>query len=132
MSNHIHLIAQSGKSELSNTIRDIKKYTSKRIIEAIHIIPESRREWILNRFRYRASQHLRNLNFQVWTHENHAIILFNPEFIAEKLGYVHQNPVRAGIVVNPEDYLYSSARNYANMDNILDIELLSLLVIVVR
>ena len=39
--------------------------------------------------------------------------------------YIHDNPVRAGIVEKPEDYLYSSARNYAELDCMLNIDLLS-------
>ena len=39
--------------------------------------------------------------------------------------YIHDNPVKAGIVENAEDYLYSSARNYASLDAVLDIETLS-------
>ena len=111
---------------------DIKKYTSKKIIEAIQTIPESRREWLLNRFEYRAKQHKPNKNYQLWTHENHAIFLYSPEFIAQKLEYLHQNPVRAGIVANAEDYTYSSARNYAEMEYILEIELLDLPVITIK
>jgi REP element-mobilizing transposase RayT len=49
MSNHVHLIANSTEGKLSDNIRDIKKYTSKRIIEAIQTIPESRRELSLIR-----------------------------------------------------------------------------------
>ena len=132
MSNHIHLIANSSNERLSDTVGDIKKFTSKKIIKTIQSISESRREWLLNRFQFNAKQHSRNENFQVWTHENHAIYLYSPEFIAEKLEYLHQNPVRAGIVVNPEDYLYSSARNYAGLDSVLEVELLSLPAITVK
>ena len=46
MSNHIHLLVRSSKGELSATIRDFKKYTSKKIIEEIITGTESRREWI--------------------------------------------------------------------------------------
>jgi len=42
----------------------------------------------------------------------------------QKLDYIHNDPVRAGIVENPEDYLYGSARNYQNMKAVLDIDLL--------
>ena len=132
MSNHIHLISNSSEGRLSDTIRDIKKYTSKRIIETIHSINESRREWLLNCFEFKARQHSRNKNFQVWTHENHAIHLYSPEFTFEKLNYLHQNPVRAGIVANAEDYMYSSARNYADLNNLLEVEILSLPAIVVK
>ncbi|MCF6367221.1 MAG: hypothetical protein L3J35_13615 [Bacteroidales bacterium] len=31
-----------------------------------------------------------------------------------KLDFIHQNPVKELIVEHPEDYLFSSARNYAD------------------
>jgi len=39
-----------------------------------------------------------------------------------KLNYIHENPVRAGWVEEPEHYLYSSARNYAGLNALLEIE----------
>jgi REP element-mobilizing transposase RayT len=126
MSNHVHLVAHSSDGKLSETIRDFKKYTSKRIIKTIKTVHESRKEWLLNRFEYRADQHRRNESYQVWTHENHAVLLFSPEFIREKIEYIHNNPVRAGIVEKPEDYLYSSARNYSSLDAPIDVPVLSL------
>jgi len=126
MSNHVHLIAQSSEGRLSDTIRDIKKFTSKKIIESLFNINESRKSWIINRFKFNASHHSRNTTYQVWTHENHAIYLYSNEFIRNKIEYIHNNPVRAGIVVNPEDYIYSSARNYASLDAPIDIPILVL------
>jgi hypothetical protein len=38
MTNHVHLIAQSSKGDLSGTLRDFKKFTSSTIIEAIEKI----------------------------------------------------------------------------------------------
>ena len=119
MSNHVHLIAQSNNGQLSATICDIKKFTSKSIIETIQTIPESRSIWILNQFSFNARQHSRNKSYQVWTHENHAVYLYSPKFIREKIDYLHNNPVRSGIVEKPEDYLYSSARYYAGLDCLL-------------
>jgi REP element-mobilizing transposase RayT len=54
---------------------------------------------------------------QVWTHENHAELISSPKFIEQKINYIHDNPVRSGIVANAEDYLYSSARNYAGLED---------------
>jgi REP element-mobilizing transposase RayT len=121
MSNHVHLIAQSSNGKLSDTIRDIKKFTSKKIIETIQTIPESRSDWMLNQFSFNARQHSRNKTYQVWTHENHSVYLYGPKFIQEKIDYLHNNPVRAGLVEKPEDYLYSSARYYAGMDCLLPV-----------
>jgi hypothetical protein len=58
---------------------------------------------------------------QIWTHENHAEHIFSQKFIEQKVHYIHNNPVRSGIVVNPEDYLYSSARNYAGLESVIDV-----------
>jgi len=41
----------------------------------------------------------------------------------EKLDYIHYNPVNEFIVENPEDYLFSSARNYAGLSNFIEIVL---------
>jgi REP element-mobilizing transposase RayT len=106
MSNHVHLVAQSSTGQLSDNIRDIKKFTSKKIIETMVNIPESRKEWALNRFKINASQRKVNKFYQVWTHENHAILLYSNKFIRQMIEYIHNNPVKAGIVEKPEDYLY--------------------------
>jgi REP element-mobilizing transposase RayT len=121
MSNHVHLIVQSENGQLSGTVRDVKKFTCKKIIETIQSIPESRKDWMLHRFSFKAAQHSRNKIYQVWTHENHAVHLYSAKFIREKIDYIHNNPVRAGIVEKPENYLYSSARNYSELSSKLDI-----------
>jgi REP element-mobilizing transposase RayT len=79
MSNHVHCILQSGTEKLSDTIRDLKGFTSKKIISLIAKSPESRKEWILEQFSCYANSHARNENYQLWTHENHArgIAAFN-------------------------------------------------------
>ena len=84
-------------------------------------IPESRKVWMLNQFGFNARMHSKNQSYQVWMHENHAIYLYGPNFIKEKIDYLHHNPVRAGIVEKPEDYLYSSARWYAGLDCVLEV-----------
>ena len=43
------------------------------------------------------------------------------KFIQQKINYIHENPVKSGIVEKPEDYLYSSARNYAGMAGLIDV-----------
>jgi putative transposase len=53
-----------------------------------------------------------NSNFQLWQQDNHPIELSTPFIAHQKLDYLHYNPVEAGFVRNPEDYLYSSAIDY--------------------
>jgi REP element-mobilizing transposase RayT len=66
MSNHLHLILQSKEGRLSDLIRDFKKFTAKNILEAIQEKPESRKEWMLERFSKAAQSHTRNKNYQFW------------------------------------------------------------------
>ena len=124
MSNHIHLIARSeGNYNLSEIIRDLKKYTSKKVIQLIIDGPESRREWMLANFQY-AGKHLKRItNYKFWQDGNQAKIIYNPSFFYEKLQYIHDNPVRNMIVEKPEDYIFSSARNYAGLDSMLEVVL---------
>lgn len=122
MSNHIHLIISAQYHDLSNILRDFKKYTSRNIIQAIHEHPgESRREWMLSLFAAAGRKNSRNTFFQFWQQDNHPMELFSTRFIDQKTEYVHFNPVAAGIVENPEHYMYSSARDFAGEKGLLEI-----------
>ena len=120
MSNHIHLLAQSENEDLSGTIRDFKNYTSKKFLEVVNDSIESRSEWMKMVFEYHGKFKNKQTN-QLWTHESHAELIYSQKFIEQKVEYIHDNPVRAGIVNKPEDYLYSSARNYAGLDYVLEV-----------
>ena len=64
MSNHIHLVLQSSAGELSDLLRDFKKFTAKTILEKIKTEPESRRERMLERFKLATESHSRDKNYQ--------------------------------------------------------------------
>ena len=74
LSNHIHLIIHSKDGKLSDLIRDFKKFTAKTILEKIQAEPESRRDWMLERFKIATESHSRNKNYQFWQYGNHADI----------------------------------------------------------
>ena len=122
MSNHVHVIWRAKNGDLSDIIRDFKKFTGRSIIEAVKDVSESRKDWMLKRFEFAARRNVRNSIHQFWTHENHSVELFSPYFTEQKIRYIHMNPVRAGIVEKEEDYIYSSARNYSGLWNLMDIE----------
>lgn len=122
MSNHIHLIIQSEDGKLSDLIRDFKKFTAKNILDKIQAVPESRKEWMLERFKLAAEKHTRNKNHQFWQYGNHAEEIYSNKFMWSKLDYIHLNPVRAGLVEKALHYIYSSASNYINDSGLLKIE----------
>lgn len=126
MSNHVHLIVSVKDGyNISNFVRDCKKFTSKQILGYVEQNDtESRRDWMLHQFAYYASRHSRNQQYQLWSHENHFVELITPVFTQQKIDYIHQNPVRAGLVYLPEDYVYSSASNYAGIDQLIEVDCL--------
>ena len=123
MPNHVHLIFRSKSSDPSGLMRDLKGFTSKKMIKTIrNNSKESRREWMLKMFRQAGKKNSNVKNYQFWQQHNHPIELWSSRVIKQKLNYIHRNPVKAGLVNNPWDWKYSSARNYAEMDAILEID----------
>ena len=56
---------------------------------------------------------------QFWQQHSHPVELNTNAMIDRRLDYIHNNPVEAGIVLSAEDYLYSSAMNYAGLPEAL-------------
>ncbi|WP_420582315.1 REP-associated tyrosine transposase [Reichenbachiella sp.] len=125
MTSHLHMIVSTAQGhDLVSTIRDFKKFTSKSLIRLIKEIPESRREWMLNKFSYEANRTQRGSDYILWKEGYHAKQIETNGFLDEKLDYIHNNPVEAGFVSEPEEYLYSSARNYAGKEAVMNVNLL--------
>ncbi len=125
MTNHVHLIFQSETGNASGLIRDFKTYTSKKMLKQIQMNPiESRKEWMLNSFRSAGAKNSNVKKMQFWQQHNKPIELWSNKVIDQKLNYIHENPVKAGFVTSDVDWKYSSARNYAGDQMILEIDLL--------
>lgn len=125
MSNHVHLIANTNEPFLlKDTLRDLKKFTAKKILNQIVEQPESRREWLLALFEINSLDKNGNKNHKFWQEGNHAIELFSEKFMWEKIQYIHNNPVEAGFVKQAHDWVYSSATNYYGIESIIEIETL--------
>jgi len=73
---------------------------------------ESRKEWMLPIFREAGQSNSRNTNDQFWRQDNQPKECYSQKFTVQKINYIHNNPVETGIVEKPEEYLYSSARDY--------------------
>lgn len=108
MTNHVHLIARAEEGHsLSDILRDYKKFTCKAVLKAmIENQRESRKEWLIKQFETEEGN-------RFWRSDNQPVELWSNAVIAEKLKYIHQNPVEEGLVFRAEDYVYSSAIDYA-------------------
>lgn len=122
MSSHVHLVFRSidgQKPEL--LIGDLKRFTSRAIVQAIKENPtESRKEFLLNFFLRESSKSSNVKHYQFWRHDNKPVELWSNHVIIQKINYIHQNPVDAGLVFRAEDYKYSSAVDYADEKGLLD------------
>ena len=124
MSNHLHLIASCRSPHtMSDFLRDFKKYTSKAVIRHMFEINESRKLWMLDHFHFEAKRSKRATFYKIWQDGNHAINLREYGIdIMDKVQYVHDNPVRAGLVREASDYVYSSAVDYeSNLKGLLPV-----------
>ena len=129
MSNHIHMIiSRSGKPTFSDIMRDFKKHTSKELIKAVKSSAESRRHWMLWIFKSNGLRNPNNKEYQIWVQDSHPVHLFSADFTRQRLNYLHNNPVKAGIVYAPENYIFSSASAYCGRleEAILELEYLDL------
>lgn len=127
MTNHVHMIiGRRGTVDLQGIIRDIKKYTSVKIIEAVKDNPqESRKDLLMWMFERTGRYNPNNKIYQFWQQHSHPIELNTNIMLEQRLEYIHNNPVKAGIVLSPEDYLYSSAINYAGLpEKLIDVILI--------
>jgi REP element-mobilizing transposase RayT len=126
MTNHLHLMAQAEQGYgLSLIANDFKKFTTKIILEDIDAEPEVRRNWIMKKFED-ASATLKLIDkYQVWQSRINPVYidLKDTEGMNEQLEHIHNNPVRERIVSTAEDYLHSSARDYAGIKGLVNIRI---------
>jgi putative transposase len=114
MTSHIHMIiGRSGSNNLENIIRDLKSFTSRHIrLEIEKNNYESRKEWMMPMFRDAGFNNSNNKDFQFWIQGSHPIQLSTGEMMNQRLHYIHNNPVEAGFVCEPQHWKYSSAHDY--------------------
>jgi len=126
MSNHLHtIVGCEDDVKISDIWRDFKKFTSKKILETLeNDTTESRREWMLDRFEFRARNDKRIKRYKFWQDGNDGQLIFSEDYLKQKLNYIHNNPIKAEFVNAPEEYRYSSAIDYAGGKGLLKIELI--------
>ncbi len=105
MSNHLHFIWQPLFGFTASNIQaSFMKFTAHELKGSLIKNNESAlEEFKVNKY---------DREYQIWKREPLSIELRTPEVFDQKLEYIHHNPVRAGLCINPEDYYYSSAKYY--------------------
>ncbi len=126
MTNHVHMIIGTKQEDMEDILRDLKKYTSKKIVNAIkENSQESRKDWMLWMFERAGKKNDNNKHYQFWQQHNKPIELFDNKIIDQKLDYLHNNPVKDGFVRDTTEYSYSSAIDYSGSKGLVDVVLIN-------
>ena len=125
MTSHVHMIIGTRDEKMQNITRDLKKFSSKEIINAIKNNPsESRKEWMIWMFERTGKRNNNNKKYQFWQQHNQPIELNTNAKMEQKLDYLHNNPVAEGFVDETYEYKYSSAIDYSGGKGLINVEII--------
>jgi len=111
MPNHVHIIVRFLEGyTLATVMRDFKKYTSKQITRQYQA---ENSQQVLEFLRQAGGQPSAQ-EYKVWEEGYDARNVFSPDFLRQKVEYIHNNPCQSHwqLAERPEEYPWSSARYY--------------------
>ena len=104
---HFHAIVAA--PDLSRVLADLKRHTAQLIIEQLKT---ERCDWLLHQLRDHRAGHKTESQHQVWQEGSHPQAITTDAMMLQKLEYLHNNPVKRGLVASPEHWRYSSAHEW--------------------
>jgi putative transposase len=107
MTDHLHAIIGS-ELKPSKVLQYVNGIVAHRVIG---FLKSNGHELSLKKLRHAKKD--REYQYSLWDHHPQAKVLTGEDVVLQKVNYVHQNPVRAGLVKRAEDYLWSSVRCWA-------------------
>jgi len=122
MDHHIHMIVSHPK-DIETVIQNIKGFTAKEIIGSMK---SGREKEILETLKLLKKKFKIKSTYQLWQEGSYPKIISSLQMLHQKIMYIHQNPVKRGFVSEPEDWCYSSARNFAGKSNPFEVDELEL------
>ncbi len=117
MPSHFHWIVRIDRKNgtLSDIMRDIKKYSA---WDVMKYLEQTKNDGFLLIFES-ASQGYPGQRRKMWMSRFDDVAIRSLAMLEVKLEYIHNNPVKAGLVELQEQYKYSSARNYMLGEDLL-------------
>jgi putative transposase len=85
---------------------------SSRVAALIEQLEAERCHWLLEQLRRRCAPHKTESEHQVWQEGSHPQVIRTDAMMLQKLEYLHNNPVKRGLVASPEHWRYSSAHEW--------------------
>ena len=119
MENHLHMIVSG--DNVSAAIARFKTFTARQIVEYLR---ENGQRGMLRELSFAMRERGDARQHKVWEADFHPQAIAGEDMLRQKLDYMHANPVRRGYVDEPTCWRNSSARNYAGMEGVLEVEIL--------
>jgi REP element-mobilizing transposase RayT len=116
LENHSHMIAYA--EELPKVMKEFKSYTARKIIDQLEASGPAA---LLSELHVRKSSHKKESIYQVWQEGSHPQMISSEEMMAQKIDYIHYNPVRRGYVYEPSHWRYSSAGDYEGKKGLVEV-----------
>lgn len=104
MPDHIHLITYNSRPP-KDVLRFTNGISARRVIDYL-----KENNFVSSLEKLKQEQKPRQYKYSLWQHHSDAFLITSEAMFMQKVNYIHQNPVRAGLVEQAENYLYSSAR----------------------
>jgi putative transposase len=102
MPDHLHVITDSILKP-SKVLWYINGIISRRVIDHLK---EHGHNASLQKLRHETKE--RGYRYSLWDHHSNVFSITSEDMFMQKVNYIHQNPVRAGLVEKAEDYQWSS------------------------
>ena len=110
MSNHIHMVCRRIDYDLNELLGRFKSFTAKEFKKEINSNPkESRSKWLQSLFKHFAILDKSFKEYRFWQRNNQPTLISDYKMLEQKNDYIHENPVKAGVVTEAQYYKYSSA-----------------------
>ena len=106
MPDHLHALIGSNRKP-SEVTRFVNGITGRRVID---FLKAPKYAASLNKLRH--AKGARDYQYSLWDHHPNQKLIGTENGLMEKAKYIHQNPVRAGLVKHPQDYRWSSIRQW--------------------
>src|SRR4051812_2058485 len=101
---HFHAIVAA--PDLTRILADLKRHAARRLIEQLQA---EHCQWLLDQLRKQRALHKTESEHQVWQEGSHPQAIRTDAMMLQKLEYLHNNPVKRGLVASPEHWRYSPA-----------------------
>ncbi len=117
LENHLHIVAQS--DDIAKSMAKFKRHTARQLIL---LLKRENVKTILEQLAFYKKSHKADREYQLWQEGLQPKLVQSDAMMLNKINYIHQNPVKRGYIDEASHWRYSSARDYEDMNGLLEVE----------